>query len=164
MKTLLVIAIVVMVPVLVRGSSSLAEAARKERARRAALAREGIVVRSFRQNDLPEGQKESPASVPSPRSSKPSELPAQAGAKERDRWRLEREKVDREVARLDAGIRRLESRLSLMRAKGRSRLRPEPAEEALVDSIENLKEERARIREAFLERGRKGGALPGWLR
>jgi hypothetical protein len=139
-------------------------AARREKERRQALA-EGarMRARSFATEDLERYREES--TVPSARA------PAAASAdrdfkKERAFWHRERERYEREVARIDAGIRRLEWRLREKRAKKRpgERLSPDPSVDLLEGSIESLREERRVLEERLRERARKAGALPGWLR
>jgi hypothetical protein len=140
--------------------------ARRERARRSALAaRPG---RGFDDSDLERYRRgRAPDSPPAPASA--SSAPA---ANERDLnrekvyWRKEAERHEREVARIDANLRRLQWRLNEKRSKPRNRewLTEDPAIGLLEDSIRSLSEERRRLEERFRERARKEGALPGWLR
>jgi hypothetical protein len=87
-------------------------------------------------------------------------------AKEREFWEREARRHERELARLDAGIRRLEWRLreKQSRRPAGERFSKDPVVEVLEDSLETLREERKRIDERFRERARRAGALPGWLR
>jgi hypothetical protein len=84
----------------------------------------------------------------------------------REYRRREKERHRRELARLDARIRRLEWRLA--ERTGRERpgegLREDAAEKALAESLESMRSDRERLVQAFHERGRKAGALPGRLR
>lgn len=82
------------------------------------------------------------------------------------RWREEAERHERELARLDASIRKLEWRLVERRSRRKSsaRLAEDPTAEMLEDSIENLREQKKLLDERFRERARKAGAFPGWLR
>jgi hypothetical protein len=85
---------------------------------------------------------------------------------ERVYWHREREKHKRELARLDARIRRTKWRLAERKARRRpgERLREDPAEKALEETLEGMEKERRKLISDFLERGRRAGALPGWLR
>jgi hypothetical protein len=87
-------------------------------------------------------------------------------AKKRAYWRKEKEKHQRDLARLDARIRRTKWRLAERKARRKpgDRLRDDPAESALEETLKAMEEERRKLIAEFLERGRKGGALPGWLR
>jgi hypothetical protein len=139
-------------------------AARREKERRQALA-EGarMRARSFATEDLERYRHESTERV--------ARAPAAASADrdfktERAFWHRERERYEREVARIDAGIRRLEWRLREKRAKKRpgERLSPDSSVELLEGSLESLREERRVLEERLREKARKAGALPGWLR
>lgn len=172
MKTVLFVALLCLLPLLL-SASPLGELARKERARRAeaAIARQGRKVRTYGDADLEALAGGHPAAPPS---SSPARSPS--GDKrdreaERLHWQKERDKLDRELARLDASIRRVEWRLEAHRARRRDRDRKgwdlnerDLQEEILRESLEALRAERGREIERFLERGRREGALPGWLR
>jgi len=172
MKTVLFVALLCLLPLLL-AASPLGELARKERARRAlaALARQGKNVRTYSDVDLQARAGGQSATVPVS-----SPAPSRTGEKrdrdaERLHWRKERDKLERELARLDAGIRRLESRLEAARARRRDRAEKnwdvrarDLQEEMIGDSLAALRAEREREVDRFLERGRREGALPGWLR
>ncbi len=146
----------------------LTEVAKKERSRRLAsmAVRGGKPVRVYTNSDLERYQSaDSPPSRPLPGKRRQAP-PARDLNKERKYWQKEKEKHQRDIARLDARIRRLEWRLADRRARKRpgERLREDPAEKALEESLKSMKAERNRVIEQFLERGRKAGAFPGWLR
>jgi hypothetical protein len=143
-------------------------AAKKERSRRlAAIAvRGGKPIQVYTNRDLePYQSAESPPSPPL-RGERRQAPPGRDLNKERKYWQKEKEKHQRDIARLDARIRRLEWRLADRRARKRpgERLREDPAEKALEESLKSMMAEKSRVIEGFLERGRKGGAFPGWLR
>jgi hypothetical protein len=142
-------------------------AAKREKERRQALA-EGMRVRarSFGMEDLERYAAGRATGEPS-RSRVSAPVPPERDYKaERSFWHRERERYERELARVDAGIRRLEWRLRDKRAKKRpgERLSPDPSVDLLEESLESLRDERRRLEERFRERARKAGALPGWLR
>jgi hypothetical protein len=146
----------------------LTEAAKKERARRQAIqeSRRGEKARTFTDSDLKRYRRSGPRS-PSIHQSKPRKTrPERDWAKERAFWEKEKEKHQNNLARLDARIRRLEWRLAERKARRRpgERLREDPAEKVLEQTLEALHEERKRLTEEFRDRGRRAGALPGWLR
>jgi len=139
--------------------------ARRERARRSSHA--GKPARSFGDEDLERYRRgrapESPPAVlPAPRSlDPPKDL-----TWEKTYWRKEARQHEREVAKIEASVRRLEWRLNEKRTRKRSRdwVTEDPAIGLLEDSIRALREERQRLEEGFRERARKEGALPGWIR
>jgi hypothetical protein len=142
--------------------------ARKERARREAVAASGRGGPSFDDADLAryraaggEEERSAVSSVPRPHREDERDL-----QQERRYWRGELERHRRELERIDAGIRRLELRLAERRGRRRSgeRLSRDPSERLLEDTLESLRAERRRVEEAFRERARKAGAFPGWLR
>jgi hypothetical protein len=144
------------------------ETAKKERLRRQAssVSRKGRAVRIYTNTDLERFHEPAP-SLSAQLTSKSSPPRSQRDyEKERQHWAKEKEKHQQEVARLDARIRRLEWRLADRRARRRpgERLREDPAEKALEESLKSMRAERKRFIEEFLERGRKAGAFPGWLR
>jgi hypothetical protein len=165
MKTVFCLALLCLLP-LVIGATPLGELARRERARRAELTRQGKKARTYSDADL---EPRAPSTTLAP-----SRSPAGESREEREReakrlhWRREREKLDRELARLDANIRRLEWRLEAARARRADRKGDPKArdlqEEVLRESLKALYAEREREINRFLERGRREGALPGWLR
>lgn len=146
----------------------LTEAAKKERSRRlAAIAvRGGKQVRVYTNQDLDSYQRARSPSSPPLHSKRRPAPPMRDLNKERKYWQKEKEKHQRDIARLDARIRRLERRLADRRARKRpgERLREDPAEKALEESLKSMTAEKRRVIEGFLERGRKAGAFPGWLR
>ena len=81
-------------------------------------------------------------------------------------WRKEKLRHDRELARLDANIRRIEWRLRERQTKSRAdnRARDEPAVSLMKESLESMREEREELESDFRDRARKAGAFPGWLR
>ncbi|HSF19176.1 MAG TPA: hypothetical protein VLK65_26855 [Vicinamibacteria bacterium] len=146
----------------------LTSVARREKQRRAA---NGRVVLSFDNGDLEryrDGGGDARVDVPSRRL-----MPSFGKRKDRDLekeqqyWRREALRHERELARLDASIRRLEWRVNSWR---RRRPRPgerifdDPTSNMLEESLKALREQRRRTEERFLERARKAGAFPGWLR
>ena len=141
--------------------------ARRERARRSAHA--GRPVRSFGEDDLERYRRErEPDSVPAaaPSAPRPPLAAPRDLTRERVHWRKEAQQHEREVAKIEANLRRLEWRLNEKRSKRRSRdwLTEDPSIGLLEDSIRALTEERQRLEERFRERARKDGAFPGWIR
>jgi len=139
--------------------------ARRERARRSAHA--GKPARSFSDDDLERYRRGRapdtlPAAVSTPR---PLDPPRDL-TREKVHWRKEAQQHEREVAKIEANLRRLEWRLNEKRSRRRSRdwLPEDPSIGLLEDSIRALTEERQRLEERFRERARKDGALPGWIR
>lgn len=140
--------------------------ARRERARRSVLA--GKPARAFGDGDLERYRRaRAPSTAPavSPAAPRPAAAPRDL-TRERVHWRREAQQHQREVARIEANVRRLEWRLNEKRSRRRNRnwLTEDPAIALLEDSIRSLNEERDRVEERFRERARKEGALPGWLR
>lgn len=141
--------------------------ARRERARRSAHA--GKPARSFGDDDLeryrrrraPDSVPATPPAAPPPPVAAPRDL-----TREKVHWRKEAQQHEREVAKVEANLRRLEWRLNEKRSRRRSRewLTEDPTIGLLEDSIRTLTEERQRLEERFRERARKEGALPGWIR
>ena len=139
--------------------------ARRERARRSALA--GKPARTFGDDDLERYRRGRAPDSPSAAVSTPRPAaPPRDLTRERVYWRKEAHQHEREVAKLAANLRRLEWRLNEKRSRRRSRdwLTEDPAIGLLEDSIRSLTEERRRLEERFRDRARKEGALPGWLR
>ncbi len=139
--------------------------ARRERARRTALAGKG--ARAFGEQDLERYRRERapeppPTAVLSPRPA----APVRDLTREKAYWRKERQQHEREVAKIDASLRRLEWRLNDKRSRRRNRewLTEDPSIALLEDSIRALREERLRVEARFRERARKDGAFPGWIR
>jgi hypothetical protein len=141
--------------------------ARRERARRSAHA--GRPVRTFGEGDLERyRRRRAPDSVPVTAPAGPPPLLAAPRdlARERVLWRKEAQQHQRELAKIDASLRRLQWRLNEKRSKRRSRdwLAEDPSIGLLEDSIRALTEERRQVEQRFRERARKDGALPGWIR
>ena len=140
--------------------------ARRERARRSAHA--GKPARSFSDDDLERYRRgRAPDSVPTTPTAAPPPVAAPRDlTRERVYWRKEAQQHQREVAKIEAKLRRLEWRLNEKRSRRRSRewLTEDAAIGLLEDSIRALSEERRRLEEGFRERARKEGALPGWVR
>jgi hypothetical protein len=86
--------------------------------------------------------------------------------KEESHWRDEKLRHERELARLDANIRRLEWRLRERQSKSRANhgVRDEPGVTLMEESLESMREQREQLETEFRERARKAGAFPGWLR
>lgn len=177
MKIVILILLLCLIPVLLM-AYDLNEVARKERARRQELAtaRRDVPIRAFKDSDLevyhrlrgdsPASQQDSRPASRGKRSNQRAPLPSRDLIKERAYWLKEKIKHQRERARLDASIQRLTWRLAERKAKKRpgERLRNDPTEEVLEESLLSLREQRARLIDSFHERARKAGALPGWLR
>jgi hypothetical protein len=167
MKILFVLAIICFLSA-VLVAHDLAGAARKERARRQTVqeSRSAKNVRSFSNRDLGQYHRKEAHPIPASRPKTRKVSPQRNLAKEQAYWVKQAEKHRRELARVDARIRRLEWRLAERQARRRpgERLRDDPAEKVLEQTLEAMNEEKKRIIEAFRERGRRAGALPGWLR
>lgn len=143
--------------------------ARRERARRAAVAGHLKPPRSFGDDDLERYRRRRASqstSVTIPSAPPPAAAPPRDLTRERVFWRKEAQQHEREVAKVEASLRRLEWRLNEKRSRRRSRewLTEDPTIALLEDSIRSLTEERDRLQERFRERARKEGAFPGWLR
>ena len=141
--------------------------ARRERARRSAHA--GKPARSFSDDDLERYRRRgrAPDAVPTTPTAAPPPVAAPRDlTRERVHWRKEAQQHQREVAKIEANLRRLEWRLNEKRSQRRSRqwLTEDPTIGLLEDSIRALSEQRRRLEEKFRERARKEGALPGWVR
>lgn len=145
--------------------------ARRERARREAIDNDEkrTALGAFDDHDLEKYRREQKAR---PETARARVVPVGPGSKERDLakekafWGGELLKHERELARIDASIRRLELRLRERETKRRpgERLSRDPASGLLKDSLESLREERRRVEDRFRERARKAGAFPGWIR
>ena len=94
----------------------------------------------------------------------------EAERREREQfWRQERRRHDERQLRLSAKIERLEWRLNrrreqLRHASERLSGRDDPTILIIQSSLAALRAEHRKREEGFLERGRRAGALPGWLR
>ena len=168
MKIAVLVVAICLIPIMLR-ALELSEVAKKERSRRLGLvsSRVGKPTRSFDDADLeiyhrPMEEVEAPPHGPG----QAPVVPSRDLLQERAIWRKEKSHHERELARLDAQIRRLEWRLAEHKARRKpgERLRRDPTEHVLDESIQSLREERADLNEAFREKARKAGALPGWLR
>ena len=168
MKIFLLVLIVCLLSTLLiaRDLSQLAKAER-ERRRAAVAARNHSPIRRFTNQDLKPYHRTHRSSAPretlrpSRSSSSDRDL-----AKERAYWQKEKEKHRRELARLNARIRKTKWRLAERRARRKpgERLREDPTESALEETLKAMEEEKRKLIEEFLERGRRARALPGWLR
>ncbi|HEX9724964.1 MAG TPA: hypothetical protein VGC53_11855 [Vicinamibacteria bacterium] len=170
MKIAILVIAVCLIPILLK-AFELSEVAKRERSRRLGLvsSRDGKPTRSFDDADLEVYHRPVEEVEASPPSHGPSRTPtilSRDRLQERAFWRKEKSHHDQELARLDAQIRRLEWRLAerKTRQKPGERLQKDPTEHVLGESIQSLREERTRLIQAFHERARKAGALPGWLR
>jgi hypothetical protein len=167
MKIGLIFLIVFFLSVLVI-AHDLATAARKERARRSAITmnRHNNKIPTYTNRELAHYHREQTETGPHPVRKKPRRIPPRDLAKEEAYWRKEYLKHQKDLARLDARIRRLEWRLAERRSRIRpgERLQDEPAVRALEETLEAMHKERRELIDRFQERGRKAGALPGWLR
>lgn len=168
--TILVVFLILLIPALL-WARDLGEIARRERERRQLLAsgRRSSTARLYTNEDLEAyGQEpafETSVATQSRGVKRAPAVRARDLEKERVYWRRETEKHRKELARLDARIRKLEWRLEERRARRKiGRLEHDPMEEALQESIASLRDERRRRVEEFFDRGRRAGALPGWLR
>lgn len=150
--------------VLARDLSSIA---RKERERRRALAAQGRPSATFTNDDLDAYEDDRPPSSSVASAARaPGARPERDHAAERRYWRKERVRHDRELARLDLRIRKLEARLMEHRARHDSKIRAlrDPSADFIEESLEALREEREELERRFQDRARREGALPGWLR
>jgi len=156
---------------LLAGSSSRAASTLEELARRSRERRRQSDVRVYSDADLKAHHESTVVEKPLPEPPKAPRATTRSNApQDRAYWRREKEKLDRDLARLDDERRRLELRLAELRARAQSRARrpPDPADAArrtvLEGSIAEVRGKSAALLDAFLERGRRSGALPGWLR
>ena len=140
--------------------------AKKERARRSGLRSNDGSRRSFTNEDLEiYADHRRPDSTVEKRRAPLG--PARDLAKEESYWQQEKDRHERDLARVDARIRKLESRLRDHRLKRRltgGRLREDPSASLIEESLESLREERQKLVMDFREHARKAGAFPGWLR
>lgn len=167
MKVAVIVMVICLIPVLTV-ALQLSEVAKKERARRQKLAsfRDGKPTRAFDDADLELYHRLGEPPPPRGDSRRSPVIPSRDLFEERAFWRKEKKGHERELARLDAQIRRLEWRLAERKARRKpgDRLRRDATEQVLQESIQTLRQERDRVVGAFHERARKAGALPGWLR
>ena len=147
MKIILFVALVCLLSAVVF-ARDLTEAARKERARRQTVhaSRSAKNVRSFTNRDLGRYHQQDahPDPVHRPKARKVG--PRRNLAKEKAYWEKEAIKHRKELARVDARIRRLEWRLAERQARRRpgERLRDDPAEKVLEQTLEAMNEEKNR--------------------
>ena len=73
---------------------------------------------------------------------------------------------DRDLARIEARIRRRQSRLAQRELVARRKgwRRDDPTITLIQESLESLRDEREKLDLEFRERARKAGAFPGWIR
>lgn len=143
---------------------SLAALARAERARRLEIHSAERPAQVYTNADL--------QSLRSVSTGRTERTPRRRRASSRDlvseerHWRKEKLAHERDLARIDARISRLRIRLSTSSPPGSRGLAPrERARRAVLEeALDALLADRARLRSQFLERARKGGAFPGWLR
>lgn len=147
--------------------------AKRERSRRAQLRARGRQATSFTDEDLNRrhttARQTYRTDVSAPRSNRRIEKERKERVEAERHWRREREKHLRGQQQLSAKIRRLEwryqERLNRLNPEPhRRRLRDDPTLSVLESSLNALREDYRRQEQAFLERGRRAGALPGWLR
>lgn len=165
MKIVLLVLVFCLLPLLVV-AGSLAEASRKERLRRESLSTgsRNNRARTYTDADLEAYRRLRNSSAEPPRPAARPVTPSRDLTRERAHWQMEKENHDRELARLDAAIRKLDWRLGERKTKRRLSPRDDPALQVLQESLEALRHDRARLIERFQEKARKAGALPGWLR
>ncbi len=138
--------------------------AQRERARRNALPASERGARLFTDADL-EGYawQRRPARLGARRAPLP---PPRDLAKEEAYWQRQKMHHDRDLARLAARIRKLQSRLSERELVARRKgwVRDDPTITVIEESLRSLREERDKLDVDFHERARKAGAFPGWIR
>ncbi len=140
--------------------------AQQERARRDSLPMSERGAKSFTDAHLESyAWQRRPAKLGAREASPPSQRDLDM-AKAQAFWQRQKMDHDRELARIEARIRRLQSRLaqreSVARRKGWRR--DDPTITLIQDSLESLREEREKLDLEFRERARKAGAFPGWIR
>ena len=141
--------------------------AREERARRSARPRTEPATPLFTNADLERYERDRP---PMDGRTHVTRLgPPRNLEKEEAYWRKQKLQHDRDVARVHARIRKLQSRLAererAARRKGQQEwLRDDPTVTLLEESLQSLREELDRLDLDFRTRARKAGAFPGWIR
>ena len=137
--------------------------AQKERARRDALPASERGRRSFTEANLESyAWQRRPAKLGARVAPPPSQRDI---AKEEAFWRQQKMHHDRELARLKARIRKLQSRLAERElvAQRKGWRHDDPTITLIKESLESLREERDKLDLEFRERARKAGAFPGWI-
>ncbi len=146
---------------------ALATLARAERARRLAIRTAERPAQVYTNADLVSHRSTSTSSPVSPgKKPRPRRASSRDLVAEERHWRKEKIAHERDLARIDARISRLRTRLSTSSLPGSRGLSPrDRAQRALLEeALDALLADRARLHSRFLERARKGGAFPGWLR
>ena len=138
--------------------------AHKERARRGALPESERGGKSFTNAHLESyAWERRPAKLGARATPPPSQRDI---AKEEAFWQRQKLRHDGALARIDARIRRLQSRLAerelVARRKGWRQ--DDPTITLIKESLESLREEREKLHLEFRDRARKAGAFPGWIR
>ena len=140
--------------------------AQQERARRDALPASERGAKSFTDAHLESyGWQRRPAKLGAREASPPSRRDLDI-AKAEAFWRRQKMQHDRDLARIEARIRRLQSRLAQRELVARRKgwRRDDPTITLIQESLESLREEREKLDLEFRERARKAGAFPGWIR
>ena len=142
--------------------------AQKERARRDALPASERGRRSFTEANLERyAWQRRPAKLGARVAAPPSQRDIASDiAKAEAFWRQQKMHHDRESARLEARIRRLQSRLAERElvAQRKGWRHDDPTITLIKESLESLREERDKLELEFRARARKAGAFPGWIR
>lgn len=143
----------------------LSSVARKERARRQAIHSSRERSEAFTNIDLDTYAARERVETRSGSTRRPPRTQRDL-EKEEAFWRKEKSKYERERARLDANIRRLEWRLRdrQLKARLKGRRREDTAAALIEETLESLREDRKEMELDFRERARKASAFPGWLR
>jgi len=143
----------------------LSSIARKERARRQAIHSSRERSETFTNIDLDTYAAQEQVETRSNRTRRSPDTERDL-QKEEAFWRNEKSRYERERARLDANIRRLEWRLRdrQLKARLKGRRREDTAVALIEETLESLREDREEMELDFRERARKASAFPGWLR
>ncbi len=165
MKLTILILCLALLSVYVVAARDLSSIARKERARRQAIYAAGERSETFTNADL-DAHAAPVRVVTRTRNTTRPPRTERDFKKEESFWRNEKAQHERERARLDASIRRLEWRLRDRQVKARlkGRRREDTAMALIEETLESLREEREEMKMDFRERARKASAFPGWLR
>ena len=176
-KVLFCLAVLIVIPtaLVARDLHALAkrERARRERLRVSAVAK----APSYDNQDLARIHAEAvrsgstqPSSTEKTAMSRRQWVEEAAQRREREQfWRAERRKHNQQQRQLAAKIARLEWRAErrreqLRRSSQRLSASDDPTLSVIQSSLDALRAEQRKQEENFLERGRRDGALPGWLR
>ncbi len=138
--------------------------AQKERARRDALPASEREGKSFTNAHLESyAWQRRPAKLGARAAPTPSQREI---AKEEAFWKRKKIRHDSESARIEARIRRLQSRLAERElvAQRKGWRQDDPTITLIEESLESLREERDKLDLEFRDRARKAGAFPGWIR